>query len=46
MDVREPGLAIKMRINDYCNNIAKIYPYSLLMTCGKNVKIYDIRMQD
>ncbi len=45
VDVRENGIAMKVRVHDYCNNLSKIYPYSLLLTCGKNLKIYDIRMQ-
>ena len=45
VDVRETGTVMKVRVNDYCNNICKIYPYSLLLTCGKDGKIYDIRMQ-
>lgn len=46
VDSRGPGVVSKIRINDYCNNLSKIYPYSLLLTCGKNVKIYDIRMHN
>lgn len=44
--MRQNGLVAKMRVNDYCNNLVKIYPFSLLLTCGKNVKIYDIRMHN
>lgn len=43
LDARQPGCVLKVMVNDYCNNIAKIYPYSLLLTCGKALKIYDIR---
>lgn len=44
IDIRELGTAMKIRINDYCTNIKKIYPFGVLLSCGKNIKIYDIRM--
>lgn len=43
IDTRQPGCVSKMMINDYCSNINKIYPFCLLMSCGKALKIYDIR---
>lgn len=46
VDVRASGVVTKMRMNDLCSNLTKIYPYSLLITCGKNLKIYDIRKQN
>jgi hypothetical protein len=39
-------MAMKIKINDYCTNIRKIYPFSVLLSCGKNIKIYDIRMHN
>jgi hypothetical protein len=39
-------MAMKVKINDYCTNLKKIYPFSVLLSCGKNIKIYDIRMHN
>lgn len=46
LDTREPGITSRLEVNDYCNNLIKIYPYSILLSCGKNLKIFDLRMRN
>lgn len=44
VDTRSAGCMMKIRNNgEICTNLVKIYPYGVLTTCGKIVKIYDIR---
>lgn len=45
VDLREKNLVMKLGIGEYCNNLAKIYPYCILACCGKNLKIFDLRVQ-
>lgn len=45
LDSRSSPIVSKFRVNEYCQHIAQIYPYSLLVSSGKNLKIYDLRAQ-
>ena len=45
MDVRDSAISMKMRVGNYCNQMSQIYPYCVMATCAKSIKIYDIRAQ-
>ena len=45
IDNRCESIVSKMRVNEYCKQIVKIYPHSLLVSSGKSIKIYDLRVQ-